>query len=237
MTGRLYGVGVGPGDPDLLTLRAVRYLGSAEVVYAARSTKNEYSRALEAARPHLRDGVEIIPLGFPMTRDQAELDRAWSENAALVAGTLTEGKDAVFLTLGDPMLYSTFGYLLRRLRRVLPEAEVLVAPGITSFQEAAAKSGTVLAESGGTVLVASGLTEMSRLRERAGPGDTVVVLKAYRNFEKIRDTLEDMGLAKEAVFASRLGMDGEIVLKGLDEVSGVPHYLSLLIVPGGHGDD
>lgn len=229
--GILYGVGVGPGDPELVTLRAVKYLGLARVVFAACSTKNDYSRSLDAAGPHLSPGVEVVKLGFPMTREPGPLAKAWEDNAARVADTLKAGQDAAFLTLGDPMLYSTFGYLLRRLRKIMPEAEVRIAPGITSLQEAAARSETILAESGQTLAIASGLTDMEDFKALAACSDATVMLKVYRNFEEIRRAVADIGRADKAVFATRLGLPGEKVAKGLDGVTETPHYLSLIILP------
>jgi precorrin-2/cobalt-factor-2 C20-methyltransferase len=235
--GILYGVGVGPGDPDLITLRAVKYLGRARMVFAAASTKNDYSRSLEAAGPHLSENAQVVRLGFPMTRDKEELARSWRENAARVAETLRSGLDAAFLTLGDPMLYSTFGYLLEHLRKVMPEAEVRIAPGVTSLQEAAAKSETVLAKSGGTLAVTSGLTDMKRFKALANAADATVMLKVYRNFEEIKTTVAELGRSGDAVFATRLGMPGETVVRGLDDIRETPHYLSLLILPGGERDE
>jgi hypothetical protein len=94
MTGTLYGRGVGPGDPELLTLKAARILGRVDAVLAASSTKNDYSLSLDIVRPHLRPGVEVIRLGFPMTRDREVLESAWEKNAALAADILKSGRDA-----------------------------------------------------------------------------------------------------------------------------------------------
>jgi precorrin-2/cobalt-factor-2 C20-methyltransferase len=129
--GTLYGIGVGPGDPDLITLKAVKTLAGVDVVFAAASTKNESSLALSIAGPHLRQGAETLRLDFPMTRDQAVLDAAWQDNARKVSGVLAQGKSAAFLTLGDPLTYSTFGYLLRTLNGLLAEIPIKVIPGVT----------------------------------------------------------------------------------------------------------
>ena len=157
MNGHLYGIGVGPGDPELLTMKAARILGCVDLILAASSTKNEGSLALDIARPHLSPGAEIISLGFPMTRSGDALRAAWEENARLVLAELEKGRDAAFLTLGDPMLYSTFAYLLRTLRGLAPDQSVTVVPGITSFQAAAAATETVLAEGSENLLVLPGI--------------------------------------------------------------------------------
>ena len=94
--GTLFGIGAGPGDPELLTLKAARILGGVEVILAASSTKNDYSLAQANAAPHLRPGAEVVRLGFPMTRDQAVLDAAWEHNAQVAADVLAAGRDAAF---------------------------------------------------------------------------------------------------------------------------------------------
>lgn len=228
--GTLFGVGAGPGDPELLTLKAARILGQVEVILAASSTKNDYSLAQAIVAPHLRQGAEVIRLGFPMTRDAAVLDAAWDTNARLTADVLASGRDAAFVTLGDPLLYSTFGYLLPRLRAILPGAAVRIVPGITSYQAAAAAAGEILAESGENLLILSGVSDAGRMGELLAATDRAVILKTYRNFPQIRDMLRRTGRDAATVFATRLGIEGEAVLHGLDDAPDAPHYLSLCLV-------
>lgn len=228
-TGTLYGIGVGPGDPELLTLKAARIVSRVDAVLAASSTKNDYSLALDAARPHLAPGVEVVRLGFPMTRDQAVLDRAWEENAHAALAVLDAGRDAAFLTLGDPMTYSTFAYLLRTVRAMRPELPVEVVPGITSYQAAAAKAQVPLVESGQSLAVVSGIADGESLARVLSAVDNAVILKAYRNFPIIRQTLEDLGLAKTSLFATSLGMEGECILTGLADAPRTPPYFSLVL--------
>jgi len=236
-TGTLFGVGAGPGDPELLTLKAARVLGQVEVILAASSTKNDYSLAQTIVSPHLRPGAQVVRLGFPMTRDQAVLDAAWEKNARMAADILESGRDAAFVTLGDPLLYSTFGYLLPRLRAILPEVRVDIVPGITSYQAAAAAAGAILAESGENLLILSGVGDAARMGELLESADRAVILKTYRNFTNIREMLRRAGRDGETVFATRLGIDGEQVLHGLDQAPDAPHYLSLCLVgkKNGHG--
>ncbi|MDR3640693.1 MAG: precorrin-2 C(20)-methyltransferase [Humidesulfovibrio sp.] len=227
--GTLYGIGVGPGDPDLITLKAVKTLQKVDVVLAAASPKNDGSLALSIAGPHLRPDAEIIRLNFPMTRDQAVLDKAWRENADTVAAILDAGKSAAFLTLGDPLTYSTFGYLLRTLGQ-LAETPVEVIPGITSYQAAAAFTGRVLVESGESLAVVSGVgteEELTRVLESA---QSAVILKAYKNMPTIRRVLERLGLSDSCVFVTRLGLEGEEVITGLENVPDKPSYFSLVLL-------
>jgi precorrin-2/cobalt-factor-2 C20-methyltransferase len=231
--GRLYGIGVGPGDPELVTLKAVRVLGRVEAVFAAASSKNDYSIAEAIVAPHLPAGRELTRLAFPMTRDKAVLDAAWEQNAAAMAAVLLSGRDAAFITLGDPLLYSTFGYVLPLVRARLPELAVEIVPGITSFQAAAARTGQVLAEAGENLLVASGIDDDGRLRRALEVADNAVILKAYRSFPRLRALLTSLGLARGTTFVTRLGHDGEAVERDLGKAPERPHYLSLCLVKRG----
>jgi len=228
--GTLYGIGVGPGDPELLTLKAARILGEVRAVFAASSSKNDHSIAQAIVAPHLAPDVPVLRLSFPMTRDQAALDAAWQANAAAMAEVLAAGRDAAFITLGDPLLYSTFGYVLPLVAQRLPGLETVVVPGVTSFQAAAAATGTILAASGENLLVASGVDSPERLRQSLATADNAVILKAYRNFPRLRALLGDMGLAPGTTFVTRLGHDGEAVERDLVKAPEAPHYLSLCLV-------
>lgn len=226
--GTLCGIGVGPGDPDLLTLKAVNALHRADVILAAASPRNEHSVALSIASPHLRPEVEVLRLDFPMTRDKAILQAAWDKNAALTVDQLRQGHYAVFLTLGDPLIYSTFGYLMRHVLSLLPEANIEIVPGITSFQAAAARTRTILCESHETLRILPGILENDDLRPQLDHNDSAVILKAYRRFDGIRQCLNDQ--QRDAIFVSRLGLDGEDIQHDLSAVASPP-YLSLILSP------
>ena len=228
--GTLFGIGVGPGDPDLMTLKAVKALGQVEVIFAAASTDNDHSIALSIVRPHLPDDVRVVTLGFPMTHKRAALEQAWEENAAMVAETVEAGESAAFLTLGDPLTYSTFGYLLRALRRRWPDLPVEVIPGITSYQAAAARTETVLSEARESLLVISGICDAERLRALLENTDNAAILKAYRNLPVIRRTLAEMDLTENVTFVSRLGLEDEMIVEDADAIPDDPNYLSLLLV-------
>jgi precorrin-2/cobalt-factor-2 C20-methyltransferase len=210
-----------------------KILHAVDVVFAAASTKNESSLALAIAGPHLRQGAEVVRLDFPMTRDEAVLDEAWRANAETVARHLGQGKHAAFLTLGDPLTYSTFGYLLRTLNGLLAEIPVEVIPGVTSYQAAAARTGRVLAESGENLAVVSGVAAEEDLERILSAADSAVILKAYRNLPAIRRVLLRLDLADSAVFVTRLGLEGEAVISSLDEAPEQPSYFSLILVRRG----
>lgn len=230
MLGTLYGLGVGPGDPELLTIKAARILGEVAAVFAASSSKNDYSIAEAIIGPHLPPGTAVTRLPFPMTRDATTLAAAWEANATAMAEVLAAGRDAAFVTLGDPLLYSTFGYVLPLLQARLPGLPVVIVPGITSFQAAAAKTGDVLVASGENLLIASGVDENGRLRQALEAADNAVILKAYRNFPRLRALLAAMGLTAKTTFVTRLGHDGEAVVRDLEQAPEKPHYLSLCLI-------
>jgi len=228
--GTLYGLGMGPGDADLLTLKAAKILSGVDVVFAAASTKNDYSLALTIAERHMPENTPVVRLDFPMTRDQAVLEKAWRANAELALETLRQGKDAAFVTLGDPMTYSTFGYLRREVLALDPGARIRVVPGITAPQAAAAATGEPLAESGESFAVISGVARTAKIRAVLEAVDSAAILKAYRAFPKIRGLLSEMGLADSSRFVTRLGMDGEKISEGLGGVEEKPSYFSFILV-------
>jgi len=229
--GTLYGIGVGPGDPELITLKAMKILREVAVVFAAASTKNSYSLAVDIASPHLTEGVPVESLGFPMTRDKEILNGAWQDNAGKVAKTLKEEKDVAFITLGDPMTYSTFGYVMHTIKKSYPDIPVKVIPGITSYQSAAASAGRVLAEGEESFTVVSGALGAENLKEIVDHTDNLVMLKVYRNYKEIIDTLKQMDLIDNSILITRCGLDGEQIVRNLEDYSdSVPPYLSLLLI-------
>ncbi len=229
-SGKLYGIGVGPGDPDLLTVKAAKVLGTVDVVFAAASTKNDYSTALGIARPHMRKDAVVRHLGFPMTKDKAELETAWEKNAEEVAEVLRNGNTAAFLTLGDSLTYSTYGYLLNTLKKLDPSLPCEAVPGITSYQAAAAKVGFILAESEESLVISSGVCSSQRLEELLRTADNAVIMKTYKNFGDIRHSLEKLRLSDKTVLVSRLGMEGESILHDIRDAPEKPHYFSLALV-------
>lgn len=131
MKGKFYGIGVGPGDPELLTIKATRLLGSMDVIAVPESKKEVGSVALDIARPYLQQGVRIITLTFPMIRDEVAKAKIRHNNAMLIASEIEAGCNVAFLTLGDPMLYSTYIYLLDYLTPT--GIDIISVPGIYSF--------------------------------------------------------------------------------------------------------
>jgi len=229
--GTLYGIGVGPGDPDLITLKAMNTLKGVDVVFAAASTTNSHSLAEKIVTPHLRKGVPIKRLNFPMTRDKGVLEAAWRENAEIVIATLKKGQDAALITLGDPLTYSTFGYVMRMIKESTQEIPIKIIPGITSYQAGSASAGMVLAEGEESFTVISGALGSENLKRVISSTDTVVMLKVYRNYKEIFDTLKELDLTDRSVLVSKCGLEGEAVFQNIHErPDSLPPYLSLLII-------
>ena len=229
-TGTLYGIGVGPGDPELITLKALRVLRRVPQIFASCSTKNSYSLALNIIRPHLNGaGIEALP--FPMTRDPEVLQAAWEKNARRVLEVLDGGEDAAFITLGDPLTYSTFGYLLKTMKRLYPEVPVVTIPGITSYSAAAARTQIPLMEGEESFYLVSGALGPAKLREIIAKADNIVMLKTYRYFREIYRALEELELLDRTTLISRCGLEGETVVQDLRSLNGNPlPYLSMLII-------
>jgi precorrin-2/cobalt-factor-2 C20-methyltransferase len=235
--GTFYGVGVGPGDPGLITVKGLEILRGVEVIFAARTKEEEQSLAFDIVRGHLED-PRVVYLHFPMTRDRDALQRAWEESAEEVLKALGEGHDAAFVTLGDPLTYSTYGYLLNTLKSKAPDVRIVTIPGVTSFNAAAALANIPLAEGEESLFVVSGALGGERLRKVIEATENVVLLKTYRKFDHIYQTLEELDLLDRATCISSCGMEGETVVQDLRELKGkkMP-YLSLVIVKKkGKGD-
>lgn len=231
MLGTLYGIGVGPGDPELLTLKAVKVLKQVKHIFAAASSNNDYSLALNIVKEHLQPDTLVDYLAFPMTFNRESLENAWQGNCEKVVEVLEEGRQAAFLTLGDPMTFSTFIYLVRKVRERLPEVHVETIPGITSFQAAAARTNIPLVEGEETITLMSGAKGGERIKEAIECSDNLILMKTYKYFPQILAQIENLGLRNNCCFISRCGMEGEVVERDFDQLAQLnPHYLSLMII-------
>lgn len=231
--GILYGVGVGPGDPELVTVKGAGILGRCRHVFVPRAGMSVESLALSIAERYIGAGSRIHELLFPMTSDRGELSRHWGESAAAIAAVLESGQDACFLTLGDPLLYSTYIYLLRQLRAMIPDVEVVTVPGITAISAAAALAHFPVGESRETVTVVPASGEPGDVRRALKRGGTVVLMKIGKRLPDILNMIEDAGLIDAGVFVSHAGMSNQRVetdlrkLRGREREAG---YLSIILV-------
>ena len=213
----LTAIGVGPGDPDLLTVKAVRAIREADVIMCPASGEDRPSIAFSVVRP-LIDGSknqQVIKLIFPMTKDRDVLERTWKTNARIMAETVLTGKNVVYLTVGDPYLYSTWIYMHRDLASHHPDMRITVVPGIVSMFSFASKVGVSIAEGAEKVAIIPSCYDLSSVKEMARNAETMVFLKDGRYFDQVIDLLRESGFPDDSIFAigQDLGTDQEIIRK------------------------
>ncbi len=227
--GKLFGVGVGPGDPELITVKAVRIIKEADIIFTAGSPKNSYSLAVEIAAPYIADNAQVVKLDFPMTKDVKVVEKAWLHNAGEIASVLKQGKNAVFLTLGDPTTYSTFGYVLKKMKCIMPEADIETIPGITSVHAAAARLNRILVEGEESLLITSGAYGGNQIRD-INRIENVAIVKAYKNIKDINAALKDTGLDKRSVAVSKCGRKNEEIIDDINLLeTRDPDYWTLIL--------
>jgi len=228
MSGIFYGVGVGPGDPQLLTLKAVEVIKHADVIIAPKTEKKEDSTALSIARPYLKENVEILKLVFPMVNDTTTLTDAWENNKNSILAELTAGKKVVFLTLGDPMFYSTYMYVYRLLKDSGFAIETI--PGVPAFCAIGSQLGQPLAEGTDVLSIIPATMKEDEMDQILSIADNVVLMKVYKNFAKVVEKLKQHGFGDNAVMISKCGLPDEQVSYNLDEVDATTvNYLSTIL--------
>jgi precorrin-2/cobalt-factor-2 C20-methyltransferase len=233
--GRLYGIGIGPGDTELLTLKSVEVLNSVDVIFTPRSAPKRDSIARKIIEPVLKGKAQVKELTFPMTKDKDELESHWMSAADEVAGVLKEGRDAAFVTLGDPFFYSTYIYLYRKLKEGYPEARIITLPGISSAFASASAAGVPIAIGDEKLAIIPLPREAGAIRPYLEMFDTVIILKVGEKLRGLIEVLFDLDLTDNAVLVQKVSQhDDERILFGLsrlteeelDEVG----YLSTVIV-------
>jgi precorrin-2/cobalt-factor-2 C20-methyltransferase len=228
--GRLTGVGVGPGDPGLLTRRAVEVLTGADRVVAPVTAGAEPGRAESVVRAVLPE-LAVTRLAFEMTRDPS---REGSHDAAAQALVpwLSAGEHVAFVTLGDPNVYSTFPSLVAALRRAGHDVPVDTVPGITAFQDLASRHGTVLLDGTESLSLVTALDGPAHVEAAlSDPGRTIVVYKGGRYVPAIAELLARHGRLAGAVLGERLGLDTERICPLAEAAGGEASYLATVIVP------
>lgn len=235
-TGRFFGVGVGPGDPELLTVKAVRLIGEADVVaYPAAKAGNGV--ALAAARPYIRDDQTLLPLVYPVTASpEADLpsypqvmsdfyDRTADEIAAL----LDAGKTVCVLCEGDPFFYGSFIYWHARLK---DRYDTTVTPGVSSILAGPVALGTPLCLRRDTVTVIPGTLPPEELVRRIKAADAAVIMKLGRTFGKVRAAIEEAGVLDRAFYVERASQTAERVMPAAQVDPGSVPYFSIIVIPG-----
>jgi len=237
MAGKLYVIGIGPGDPELMTLKAVRILKEVPCIFVPKGREEGSSLALSIVQKALTlDSKEIAELHFPMMKtsgnaeSKSELDTKWNQAAEAVLAKLDKGMDAAFITIGDPGIYSTFFYLYERLLERKPSLAIEIVPGISSINASAARAGMYLGLGNERIAILPA-NYLESLKETLEKFDTVVLMKVNKVFDTVKDTLVSMGLAAHAAYVCRAGMEDERVYKDIQKVRQEDlNYFSLVIV-------
>lgn len=224
--GKLIGIGVGPGDPELLTVKAVKTLKTAPVICAPKSSKNKPSLALSIVQDILIEreiNYKTIEPLFPMIEDKEALENYWADAAELMISELENGRDVSFITLGDPSIYSTFSYIARIIKGKGYSVEMI--PGITSFTGCAASAGITLGEKDEIILVVPKVDQ--RLEEILEHADTAVIMKTSRHSQVLEKIIKKDPRDKKVISVQNCGMDNEEIFNGFAKKG---KYLSTTIV-------
>ncbi|GIO12535.1 precorrin-2 C(20)-methyltransferase [Cohnella xylanilytica] len=230
--GTLYGVGVGPGDPELLTVKAFRILKQSPVIAYPRKMRGAKSYALQIAETYV-DPDEKVMLGltFPMTKDPETLDREWNRTVDAVWEHLAAGRDVAFVTEGDPMLYSTFIHMMRLLREKHPEAPAVSIPGISSVNASASRLGVPLADGDERVAIVPATGDRDEMLEALLTHDCVVFIKVAKVLDLMLSVLEETGLTAKASVLTKVTSSEERIWRDVRELAGSElEYLTLMVV-------
>jgi precorrin-2/cobalt-factor-2 C20-methyltransferase len=229
----LVGVGVGPGDPELVTVKAVRVLREADLVLVPVLDAGEQGRAEATVRAHTgHDRIRRVVFALSGQSRPGPREAAWDAAANQAAGAFARGAAMIaFATIGDPNVYSTFTYLAATVRALVPGVTISTVPGITAMQDLAARSGTVLCEGRETLALLPLTAGVAAFRQALAAHDTVVGYKSGRHLPEVLDAVRAAGRLGAAVHGASLGLPGEDI-RPAAEVTGPAPYLSVLLIPG-----
>ncbi|MGI6556980.1 MAG: precorrin-2 C(20)-methyltransferase [Pseudoramibacter sp.] len=229
--GKLYGIGVGPGDPELLTVKAVRAIESADVIISPTKKMGKPSIALQIAKPYIKPETKLVVMDFPMLSLSAEretLEKQWGENADQIQSMLNWGQNAVFLTLGDPMVYSTYSYVMEFL--IDRGMEVETISGVPSFCSLAAHLNLPLTQ-GEESLGVVGMTQTEEEVDAVlDAHQNIVVMKVSANAKGLAKALRERHLEDHFVMISNIGMDSERVTRDIADLEKKVPYLSTVLI-------
>ena len=213
--GTFYGIGVGPGDPELLTVKAIRAIKETDVVIAPKTEKKEGSVALEIAKPYLKSNIEIVYQVFPMVKDFAESPEIFIDNKNEILSILNAGKNVAFLTIGDPMFYSTYIYVFKLLTEENIKVETI--PGVPAFLAIASRIGCPLAFGNDILSIIPATADINEVNAALDISNTSVLMKVYKNFYEIAETLDNHEMSNKAILVSRCGLPDEKIIYNINE--------------------
>ena len=236
--GRLLGIGLGPGDPELLTIKAMLLLRAAPVVaYFAKAGRRGHARAI--ADRWMPSACEEMPLFYPVTTEMhfsdpayvAQMRDFYANATGDIAAHLQAGRDVALLCEGDPLFYGSFMHLYMRLRA---QFDVIIVPGVTGMSGCWTAAGAPMTWGDDVLTVLPGTLPSAALAQRLAGGDAFVVMKIGRNFAKVRAAIVAAGLLERATYVERASMAGEIIMPLKDKADSIAPYFSLILIPG-HG--
>lgn len=228
MSGIFYGIGVGPGDPELLTMKAVKAIKEVDIIIAPKTEKKDGSVALSIASQYLKKDVEIIYQVFPMVVKFEESTDAWEANKKEILELVRAGKKVAFLTLGDPMFYSTYIYVYRLLEHEGIDIETI--PGVPAFCAIGSKLGYPLVEGNDILSIVPATADKEKIEKVMAVSDNVVLMKVYKNFGEMVDLLTENKMSKNSVMVSRCGLPDEEKIYDIEaEKDKKVNYLSTIL--------
>ena len=214
MTGKFYGVGVGPGDPELMTVKAVNAIKNADIIIAPKTEKKEGSVALTIAQPYI-EGAEIVFQTFPMVRNFEESKEIFVENTNQILEFLREGKNVAFLTLGDPMFFSTYIYIFDLLKD--SGADITTIAGVPAFLAIASHIDKPAAYGNDIMTVIPATAPKEKIVDALKVSDSAVLMKVYKNFSEVVELLDSADMLDAAILISRYGLDDSKIFGNLRE--------------------
>ncbi len=226
MTGKLYGVGIGPGDPELLTLKALRLIQKSKVLaYPAPDVGDSLARTIVAE--HLPGGQTEYPIRIPMVTERFPAQDVYDKAAKDIAEFLDAGQDVVVLCEGDPFFYGSFMYLFGRM---MERFEVEVVPGVSSLMACSAMVGAPLAARNDVMTIIPGPVDADIMKQRLRNVQAAAIIKVGRHFEKIRSILEELELVDCARYVERATMENQKVMPLSEVGDAKAPYFSMILV-------
>jgi len=228
MSGILYGLGLGPGDPELVTVKAARILRSATVIaYPVLENRDSFARMIAAE--YIPDGIEEIPIIIPMTIERLPAQKAYDKATKKIAKVLCNGLDVVCLCEGDPFIYGSFMYLFARLSKLF---KVDIIPGVTSLTACAAVAKKPLLARNEHLTIIPGPLSSLELRKRILEAETVVIMKVGRHLKRISTVLKELELEKKAIYVEHATLENEYVCRVSEAPDQAPYFSMIIVTKG-----
>lgn len=229
--GTLYGLGVGPGDPELITVKAFRKLQECPVIAYPKKLKGSKSYAHRIVEVYINPAEkEMLGLVFPMTKDEDTLQREWSKSVEAIYHYLQQGKDVAFVTEGDPMLFSTFIHLMNLMNAMHPDVPMETVAGISSFNGSANRLGIALGDGDDHIAMIPATDNMDSMRKVIEDHDAIVFIKVAKVLDDMLVLLEDMNLLSKTHVVTKVTSDEEIIWNVEDLRGAELNYLSCMVV-------